>query len=841
LSVRGLRSTPKDRLGASKSAAALACLLLASACAAPFPEPAPPIAAAASEAMLEAWEASRRPGFAGDDALQEAALDAAARASAMAPGWVPPERFIDDWGHRPWLTLPERYGRHLEGARAGRAGSAYLAGRLGGAAADVRLRAARDLDPSLPWPHHGLAWRRHLAGATGSSIRAGQAAYTLSVDPGERAHFAVALARYLDATDDRALAENLLRMALADDGALAPRPPERLALEAALAPLELESIDPSDVRRGVARAVRLLGERDLDAVDRLALVARLRAVPGDLVTREEVVLALLDARAEARTALEEASIDAVLRVARGLDGEGRLARTEREALVDAILAGEVAAGVLAWLEALPRAVLDERGRPLRAELAAVVEAALWLRPVAEADGEPTAPGVLADALLGAGWFDEAEALATAYAETAWAEEAREIERRAAEGRAALAAVNALARRVDAQRAFANSGADGTAGDGAREGGRVDSLRELEGEVARLLGRVGGEIERSPAIEYGPIGEVLHPGPRFSAEDERLGRGAEGEPVPGIAALFDRLGRFALLGRAIGQGGPDVTVLRVLHVEERAGEHLGRPFRGTVFWCQGADVPGRFGRRGASISGAALHEGYYVDLEVLESEHARWRFLEDRFGPRPERLRAALEAPGALVPALLRAEASPALGAGDRVRLAVMAEAGDGALTVPPIDAFAEVVALHEEGHLCDRAQWYPITFARALRLAGYALSHGFDGGAISRDLEARAQLVALCVAPDPRLPLIDLLDAAEADGGPQLTPHAAAYRELLAALLTRLDGTYERGELDGLGRGAPGLDPGRRWIDQLHRLSPATIRALARDEARARGLVAPGT
>ena len=36
--------------------------------------------------------------------------------------------------------------------------------------------------------------------------------------------------------------------------------------------------------------------------------------------------------------------------------------------------------------------------------------------------------------------------------------------------------------------------------------------------------------------------------------------------------------------------------------------------------------------------------------------------------------------------------------------------------------------------------------------------------------EERAQLVAMCVVPDPRVPLVDLLQAAE-DGGKGSTPH----------------------------------------------------------------------
>ena len=52
---------------------------------------------------------------------------------------------------------------------------------------------------------------------------------------------------------------------------------------------------------------------------------------------------------------------------------------------------------------------------------------------------------------------------------------------------------------------------------------------------------------------------------------------------------------------------------------------------------------------------------------------------------------------------------------------------------------------------------------------------------VSRRLEYRAQLAALCICEDPRLPLSDVVSGAESGG--DVTAHAAAYRNLLEDFL----------------------------------------------------------
>lgn len=846
-------ATPRCRL-------ALATLALASACAGPRVSPGPPVAPAASAALYEAWRAQRRGAEAAPE-LQAAGLAAAREAAALEPGWIAPERLIDD-AMRADLRGPEALATRLAAleSRPDDPVALYLAGRLGGPEADARLDRAAELAPALGWAWHGLAWNAHRRGDTARAVRLGEAAVALARDPHELVHFTYALTRYLVAAeraDDavRVLERLVRRKNAAGEGA-GLRPDERvhLAVELALGELSTSVVldglgrasgAAADSLPGVFAPLRLRGERR--ALELLALPAtthdervallqalgRRRDVSGD-----DLVLALAGAGTmdgEDRTAALRGEVLGL----RGDSALGAALRGSRDGLssrvrlTDAFRSGEPAAPLAAWVADLPTCTKDADGAPLRPALARLVEATRAAAPLASASDE--ARVALADALLGAGWFDEADALALRGALPL--DVAREVQRRALAARAGFTAIRMLLEAIDRGEPTELVEPDGArAFDVAlRKVTSVDALlvaverRLLERRVLGGLDASGLDLAASPRVGYGPFAEVVHPGPRFSAEDERLGRGSRGAEVPGLAAEMTRLGRHALFGSAIGQGGPDGAILRLVHVEERAGEHLGRPFRGTVFWCHGADVPPRFARRGASISGAALHEGYWIDLERVEAEREVWRRVARRFTGRPGLARAALDVVGPSVAGDARAALDPALGANDRMRLAWMVERG--ALEAPALVSLAElaeVVAVHEEGHLCDRAQWYPLR-AHLGALLGFAAAHGFSPERIAEALEERAQLVALCCVPDPRLAWIDLLDAAERGGESRgaVTPHAAGYRRLLGRLLARLTREADAGEW-------PELDPTRRWIDQLHRLDPERLRGLAMREHDAR-------
>ncbi|QDV07008.1 hypothetical protein Poly30_25270 [Planctomycetes bacterium Poly30] len=874
--LKGRRRTPR-------TIALVACvggvsLMFLSACRSSFARPAEPVPSAASEVFYGAWVNERLGGE-----FLASARDAALRAEALDPEWVAPSRFLDESVHRGALTLPERYGRYVTAAedkdlpRGSRARASYLAGRLGGDAGDDRLARAAQLDPSLGWAWHGIGWRAFSRGDVRKAIWSGERAMDFARDPHELTHFSSALASYLAKDERNGSAQRVLAQALTAPAPIAPRSEEAVRLRAELSGLELESLSTADVRRGVRGALEVLQTSGLTLRERLTLIFALRSGPvrSGAVAEEEIAFAVLEGaesvRAADRPGSDDQSIERLMDVILpdvlaggpedgglgGLTSAGVSTRAGDEfveAFREPLGEGAALSAVEAWLVDLPAAARSEDGdfaRPELRSLLSVLRAEAAAREaVPEADSISLASlERVAAALMHAGWFREARALAEGALEAlangstartsreeaeAFRSAARRIQSDAIRARAILSGIGALARRIDAREAFVHAGATGSSPLESVEGGRVESLAELQEEIVDLFRRYEAErlpedTVHSPVIRYGPLGRIVHPGPRFSAEDDALGRGDEGQSVPGIAALFGAMGRFALLGLGVGQGGPDATILRLVAVEGRSGEHLGRPFRGTVFWCDGADVPGRYGRAGASISGAALHEGYYVDLAMVRLEQDRWERLRSRFGGDTAAIATAITAPGARVPERYRTEVSPALGAGDRMRLVVMGETGAGSLRPMTLAELAHVVAVHEEGHLCDRASWYPLSFGRVLKLIGFAGAHGFKGGRIGQALEERAQLVALAECDDPRLAWIDLLDAAENAGGGSVTPHAAAYRRLLGDLLERLEDEFRTGDWSGVE-----LDPSMRWIDQLHRIPPEQLRGLAVREAAAR-------
>jgi hypothetical protein len=365
-------------------------------------------------------------------------------------------------------------------------------------------------------------------------------------------------------------------------------------------------------------------------------------------------------------------------------------------------------------------------------------------------------------------------------------------------------------------------------------------------------RVRAFLSSSPTLEYMSVGAIVHPGPWFRDSDERAGLGAVGAPVPGLAAVLQRLGRFGVFGQMWGAGGPDGTILQRVLAEERSGEHFGVHWDGTVVWCEGADLKSRAGRMGADISGAALHEGYWIDVAAVRREHGPWRAIEARYrSDERGRLLAALATRGLELSTpheresarrRERRQATTLLGAADRVRLAVLrdragAEAAEPRRELPsaralvPLDELLEVTAIHEQGHLCDRTRFLPLS-RHALAAARFLFATGFSPTGVSRRLEYRAQLTALAEAPDPRLPLVTILRAAEGSAdGP--TPHGSAYRELLTDFLWVLDR-----ELAQEPARYPRISPDHVLAHQLHWLTPGEVRRLARILARREGLFA---
>lgn len=801
---------------------------------------------------------------------RERARDAARLSSAFAPDWVAPRRLLDDLLQDDLLGIEalEAHLRALENDPDDGA-ELYLTGRLEGEAGFERFERAARVAPGLAWGHHGLAYAAELAGRHDEAIEHEERALALARDSWERSFFIASLARFLVVADRPKDAIERLRERL-DEAEVVP--PDWIALSVQLAETELSLLFRPEARDGYERALRLLRGHDLTDAEVVSLSERVRQVSWiDDPARLELQLALASRagamrdRLRAELLLEHRPTPLALGLLRrSEEGAGGRARSGPLARRARFAAGLFAEAIEVWRSEQPAVVLDDAGLPKDAKLARIVRAGRAL----ELEGSDAASlDELGDALIAAGWFREARSVASTLALDDL-DRALALEARAVAGQELLQGLDRQMRRLERVGARGLELLSDGSGEGEltledlTEGGeiQVEDLQELLAafgpRVARANEFLGGsrdrtdlahELATSPLLSYGLIGALVHPGPWFSEADERAGVGRAGEPVPGLARVLDRLGRFGIFGKLTGAGGPDGTVLQRVLVEERAGEHLGVEWSGTIAWCEGADVASRAVRRGARISGAALHEGYWIDLDMVRQEWLAWRELEERFlGGERERLTSALATRGL---ALAKPEShtrarrrerrrtEPLLRAADRLQIAVLVDryaerAGDGGIepgSLVTLDELARNTAIHEEGHLCDRARFLPLS-ENLFGALGFLISNRLSPQRLNERLEYRAQLIALSRADDPRVPLVEILRATEARSN--LTPHAAGYGAILKDLLAELDR-----RLDDDPHAWPELDPGRMLAHQLHRIRPERVRELALALCEDEGLI----
>lgn len=805
-----------------------------------------PVPAEASAALVRAQLFLREAELADHAAARAAASRELGTALSLAPGWVAAQRLLDDI-ERGELRGVERLSRWREelARTSGDARLCYLAGRLEGRDGVPRFELALRVDPNLAWAHHALAVSAESEGRMLEARSWARRALERARDVCERGTFLSSLARIETGAGHGEEALALLDQRLSEPEV---QEPERTALLVQRAGTAIASPGSARRRAGLEEALRLLGEPGLAEHEVLDLAARVRAaVPqqGDWILELQSALARRSSpardRLRAELLLEAGPSPLALgllsraRAARGEELEGALVRAAR------FSAGQGCAAVEEWLASLPRGLCSEAGLPRDARLCELVRCA---RRAAAEPSSVQAQSEFGAALEAAGWFREARALAGTLA-------ALDLDRALALDARALAALSAFSglrrslQELDLARAgLAVLSARGESDTAPRSAApplasaRVKDLDSLLERFDDLLaptraegGRAG--LVRSPRLSFGPVGELVHPGPRFSAADERAGLGRAGEAVGGLAAQMQRLGRFALFGEMAGSG-PDGALLPLVLVEERAGRHLGVDWSGTVAWCESPDLAPRAARAGAGIAGAALHEGYWVDIDSVRRERAHWTRLEREYAGEEGRARRdALLATGGL-PLVSsdeerrsreRRAQGALLGEGERVRLARIAERG-----APGLDELVDATATHEEGHLCDRTRFLPL--ARHLpRALGFLMDCGFSPQRVMGRLEYRAQLVALCEVADPRVALAQVLDAAEGGAGSGLTPHAAAYVELLGDLLRVLDRELTRDP-----QRFPSLDAERTLAQQWHRLGAEELRRLARELAHERGL-----
>jgi hypothetical protein len=377
-------------------------------------------------------------------------------------------------------------------------------------------------------------------------------------------------------------------------------------------------------------------------------------------------------------------------------------------------------------------------------------------------------------------------------------------RRAAAGRAALASLRRLAARID-------RGAEG-------------APRDLDALLAGMAACAAPALRR-PADELAAAW-------RADDRETHLGLAEMVEPSPDgrarrLARDLRALGRFVLCGDHAGSAGPDLVVLPLILESPLRGEHLGVRYEGTMSLCEAADIGPRAARQGSAIAGAALHKGYWLDLDAVRPAAGAWSSMAAEWDdPRAVRALLAQELPRSATPARL----VPTHGEGRRLVLAALLERGGGERVAEPgLADVASLAMLHEEGHLVDRALHLPV-WRNLPAVARLLADAGFSARGVQEELELRAELVAWCKAPDPRLAIGKALSDAEA--GDARTPHAAAYRRLLQEFLLLLE---ERAASH------PELDPRAPLCMQLSRLPAAKLRELALELSRRRHLgAAPG-
>jgi len=786
------------------------------------PEP-PPLGATRALAQARTLQRERSDGW------RPRALAAARSAVALAPDWIAPRRLLDDL-ERERLAGPEALGQRLEelAAAPGDPALLYLVGRLEGSAGLARHEAACARAPELSWPHHGVAWSLFLDGKPRRALHEGQRALECARGSYELGTFSIAEARYWLALESPDEAVELLEDTLSD-----PRleDPERTECRVWLARSELALEERVDRERGFWRGVDLLQdprltrqEREDLGADLLDAVARIAHPDGRAVLESALAPGLPGSEGlRARLWLERGAGE--LATALLADSADEDAAVRALARFQALQRGDARAAIEPWRAELPFSVVAPDGLPRETALRA-------LCLVAQAEPSPQQAADFGEALLLAGWFGEAQAWASALARSD-AARAFDLDRRASAGRALLAGVRGVLLAVDAD--------EPVLAPGAGRASRIGSLEELLAVLqpyfdryhAATDGRSAQDLVGSPRLVEGALATVVHPGPLFSAEDERAGRGTRGEPVPGLAAELAHIGRFGLFGQAPGGDGPDGAILRLLGTEWRAGAHLGVPFEGLVAWCDGSDLESRPGRRGSPVSGAALHEGYWIDVAGVRRDLERTQHLEHEYlDEAPDELADLLDgrgprlAPGA--DADERARWTAPLGEGERVLLAVLRERAAAGRESGKRIELGELLALtatHEEGHLTDRTRFLPLT-RHWLRALGLLLHAGLSPRAVARELEYRAQLVALCDAEDPRLVLAETLSAADETDG--LLPHGEAYRGLLEDLLAIAARRADE---------FPELDPEHGILHQMHFLGAEQVRSLARELAQRNGMV----
>lgn len=279
-----------------------------------------------------------------------------------------------------------------------------------------------------------------------------------------------------------------------------------------------------------------------------------------------------------------------------------------------------------------------------------------------------------------------------------------------------------------------------------------------------------------------------------------------EGAPGLPGALAAAGWFGLFGRRVGEK-VEGTLLRLVHRQPLVGEMLGRALAGEVVYVEDRLLEARAGHGGARIAGAAVHQGYFVDLDRVRTMAAAIEKLWADF-PSAEARDHVLSGP---LPARVAGGPAEPLQVAQKLLLRGAEHPGAAA------DRVLALVERHEQVHLADAGELLggPIGWLDLLRLA---LEGGLRPSQMEMRLEYRAELGMVASSDDPHLALGQAL----AGFGP-VGAHARAADRLGRRFADRA-------------RGLERLDPDVEALAQLHLLDAGEIREIALDLALEEGV-----
>lgn len=283
----------------------------------------------------------------------------------------------------------------------------------------------------------------------------------------------------------------------------------------------------------------------------------------------------------------------------------------------------------------------------------------------------------------------------------------------------------------------------------------------------------------------------------------------------VVAHFRRFGRYVLVGR-VERKVPEVILLSLASLAPGATVRTqGYLFHHDVAVGYDRAISSYVDFQGGYLSGAALPDAVWLDADAARREDHGLRealALDPTIGPELDRA-AADPSPPDGIDGVLATDEPQLLG----LRLLRRYVARVGA---DPWGSFHALRA-HEYGHVLDLERHLPIGRGLPATVA-LAASEGFALRRIEARLEGRAQLAAVRDGRDPDLALVDLVRSfPNYERVPEA--HDRGYRAVAEAILRRLLATADA---------HPAIDPARKLLPQLDRLTPEAIRALGEDVGR---------